>query len=154
MSKLQTEVKKKQPFASLAQEAGLNLARTSDRIAICFERLFRDFGLTPSQYNILRILRGEAKPMPVLDIAERTVTVVPGITGLIDRLEKTGFACRKRSTEDRRVVFVSVTDEGLAMLRRLDKPVDELECQLFGHLSPSELNELIRLLEKVREPLQ
>src|SRR6267378_88874 len=100
MSKLQDEVKKKQPFASLAQEAALNLARTSDRIAIRYERLFRDYALTPSQYNILRILRGEAKPMPVLEIAARTVTVVPGITGLIDRLERAEFACRRRCTED------------------------------------------------------
>src|SRR5476649_2516184 len=113
MNKLQHEVKKKQPFASRAQEAALNLARTNDRVAIRFERLFRDFALTPSQYNILRILRGEGKPMPVLEIAERTVTVVPGITGLIDRLEKAEFASRRRCTEDRRVVFVSITDKGL-----------------------------------------
>jgi DNA-binding MarR family transcriptional regulator len=153
MSKLRHEVKKKQPFASLQQEAGLNLARTSDRVAIRVERLFRDFALTPSQYNILRILRGEAKPMPVLEIAERTVTVVPGITGLIDRLERAEFACRRRCTEDRRVIFVSITDKGLAVLRQLDGPLDDLERQLFGHLSEKELKELIRLLEKVREPL-
>ena len=153
MGKLQHEVKKKQAFASLEQEAGLNLARTSDRVAIRIERLFRDFGLTPSQYNILRILRGEGKPMPVLEIAERTVAVVPGITGLIDRLEKAEFASRRRCTEDRRVVFVSITDKGLAVLRQLDEPVAELERRLFGHLSEKELKELIRLLEKVREPL-
>jgi DNA-binding MarR family transcriptional regulator len=153
MSKLQREVKKKQPFASLQQEAGLNLARTNDRIAIRFERLFRGFALTPSQYNILRILRGEAKPMPILEIAERTVTVVPGITGLIDRLEKAALASRRRCTEDRRVIFVSITDKGLAVLRQLDKPLDELERRLFGHLPENELKELIRLLEKVREPL-
>src|SRR5437588_12638221 len=106
MSKLQHEVKKKQPFGSLEQEAALNLARTNDRIAIRFERLFREHALTPSQYNILRILRGEGKPMPVLEIAERTVTVVPGITGLIDRLERAEFVSRERCTKDRRVVFV------------------------------------------------
>src|SRR5678815_4813053 len=109
MSRLQREVKKKHPFASLEQEAALNLARTNDRVAIEFERLFRGYALTPSQYNILRILRGEGKPMPILAIAERTVTVVPGITGLIDRLERAEFVARRRCTEDRRVIFVEIT---------------------------------------------
>ena len=147
MSKLQAEVRKKEPFASLHQEAGLNLARTNDRVAIRFERLLRDYGLTGSQYNILRILRGQGEPMPVLEIAERTVTVVPGITGLIDRLERAGFASRRRCTEDRRVVFVSITDAGLEVLGRLDQPVKELERELMGHLSDRELHELIRLLD-------
>jgi DNA-binding MarR family transcriptional regulator len=153
MSQLRGEVKKKQPFASLEQEAALNLARTNDRVMIRFERLFREYGLTPSQYNILRILRGEARPMPVLEIAERTVTVVPGITGLIDRLERAEFVGRRRCTEDRRVVFVEITATGLDVIGRLDRPVLDLHKKLMGHLSPKELKELIRLLEKVRAPM-
>ena len=70
--------------------------RTSDQLQIRFARLFREYGLTPSQYNILRILRGEGKPLPILEIASRTITVVPGITGLIDRLEQAGFVNRLR----------------------------------------------------------
>ena len=151
MSRLQDEVKKKQPFASREQEAALNLARTNDRITIQFERLFRDYGLTPSQYNILRILRGEGKPLPILEIASRTVTVVPGITGLVDRLEKAEFVCRRRCTEDRRVIFVEITPKGTEVLSRLDRPVLDLHQKLMGHLSDKELKELIRLLEKVRE---
>jgi MarR family transcriptional regulator, 2-MHQ and catechol-resistance regulon repressor len=150
MSRLQREVKKKEPFASLAQEATLNLARTSDLVAIQFERLFRDFGLTPSQYNILRILRGESKPMPILDIAARTVTVVPGITGLIDRLEKAKFVQRRRCTEDRRVIFVEILPKGLETLGRLDKPVMELHEDVMSRLSEADLQKLIRLLERVR----
>jgi MarR family transcriptional regulator, 2-MHQ and catechol-resistance regulon repressor len=153
MSPLQREVKKKQPFQSLAQEAALNLARTDDRIQIRFERLFRDYGLTPSQYNILRIVRGEGKPLPILEIAERTVTVVPGITGLIDRLERAEFVARRRCTEDRRVIFVDITAKGLEVLGRLDQPVLKLHETLMGHLSDKELRELIRLLEKVRESI-
>lgn len=153
MSRLQREVKKKQPFEHPEQEAALNLARTNDRVQIRFERLFRDYGLTPSQYNILRILRGEGQPMPVLEIAERTVTVVPGITGLVDRLERAGFVTRQRCTEDRRVVFVAITPAGLDILARLDRPVLDLHRDVLGHLSEKELRELIRLLEKVRAPL-
>src|SRR5687768_10683299 len=115
MSKLQREIKKRNPFASLTEEAALGLTRTSDRVAIQFERLFREHGLTASQYNILRILRGEGKPLPILEIAERTLTVVPGITGLIDRLEKAELVMRRRCTEDRRVIFVEITGKGLGI---------------------------------------
>src|SRR5258708_14403727 len=99
-SKLQHEIKKKRPFESLEEEAALNIARTSDQLQICFARLFREHGLTPSQYNILRILRGEGKPLPILEIASRTITIVPGITGLIDRLENGGFVNRLRCEND------------------------------------------------------
>src|SRR5436853_3888388 len=102
--RLQNEIKKRNAFASLEEELFLNIMRTADRLQICHERLFRDFGLTPAQYNILRILRGEGEPLPILDIASRTITAVPGITGLIDRLEKAGFVERRRCTEDRRVI--------------------------------------------------
>src|SRR5262249_26798641 len=104
-------------------------------------------------YNILRILRGEARPLPILEIAERTVTVVPGITGLIDRLERAEFVRRRRCTEDRRVIFVEITVKGQEALARLDEPVLELNRQLLGCLAQKELRDLIRLLEKIREPL-
>jgi MarR family transcriptional regulator, 2-MHQ and catechol-resistance regulon repressor len=152
MSRLEREIKKKAPFENLEQEAALNLARTNDRVQIRFDRLFREYGLTPSQYNILRILRGEAKPMPILEIAQRTVTIVPGITGLIDRLERGDFVVRRRCTEDRRVIFVEITAAGLDVLKRLDQPVLDLHQEVMGHLSKKELRELIRLLEKTREP--
>ena len=86
-SALQREIKKKTPFDLPEQEAMLNILRTADQLQIRFARLFRKFGLTPQQYNILRILRGEGRPLPILEIAARMITVVPGITGLIDRLE-------------------------------------------------------------------
>ena len=75
---LQREIKKKRPFESTEQEAVLNLLRTCDCVQFRFARLFREFGLTSSQYNVLRILRGEGKPLPVLEVAERMVTAVPG----------------------------------------------------------------------------
>src|SRR5262245_11522611 len=151
--RLQAELKKRRPFDSPEQEAILNLLRTNDRIQIRFSRLFREHGLTPSQYNVLRILRGEGQPLPCLEIAGRMVAVVPGITGLIDRLEAMGLVGRIRSSEDRRVIYVQITDKALDLLSRLDKPVDDLHRQLIGHLTPDELTELVRLLEKARIPL-
>ncbi len=93
-SRLQKELKKRRPFDSPEQEASLSIARTADRFGICFSRLFREFGLTPSQYNVLRILRGEGEPLPILEVADRLLAAVPGITGLIDRLESMGLLAR------------------------------------------------------------
>jgi DNA-binding MarR family transcriptional regulator len=149
--RLQQELKKKRPFDALEQEAILNIARTADRFSICFARLFREHCLTPSQYNVLRILRGEGKPLPILEIADRMIAAVPGITGLIDRLETMGLVARERSTEDRRVIFVRITPEALDLLAKLDQPVGALHKRLVGHLSPVELKDLIRLLERARQ---
>ncbi len=151
--KLQHELKKKRPFESPEQEAALSVLRTGDQLQIRFARLLRERGLTPSQYNVLRILRGEGKPLPILEIASRTITVVPGITGLIDRLEQAGFVRRVRCEEDRRVIYVALTDHGTRTLAALDGPLTALHHKLLGHLSPAELGELVRLLEKVRAPL-
>ena len=151
--KLQQELKKKRPFESPEQEAALSVLRTNDQLQIRFARLFRGHGLTPSQYNVLRILRGEGKPLPILEVAGRTVTVVPGITGLVDRLERAGLVRRERCAEDRRVIYVALTELGAKALAELDGPVLALHQQLMGHLSRDELRELGRLLAKVREPL-
>jgi MarR family transcriptional regulator, 2-MHQ and catechol-resistance regulon repressor len=149
--RLQQELKKKRPFESAEQEAALNILRTGDWLDNRFNRLLREYGLTSSQYNVLRILRGEGKPLPSLEIAERTIQIVPAITGLIDRLEKQKLLVRERSTEDRRIVYVEITAKGLALLKQIDEPISELHRRLIGHLSQRELKELTGLLEKARE---
>src|SRR5271165_7647997 len=146
-SKRQQELKKRGPFASLAQEVILNIARTGDQLLVRADRLFREHGLTGSQYNVLRILRGEGKSLPMLEIASRMVQVVPGITGLIDRLEAAELVRRDRSTEDRRVILVSITDKALTVLAALDEPLLSLEKSLVSCLSTGEQRELIRVLE-------
>ncbi len=153
-NKLQNELKKKRPFESPEQEAALNVLRTNDQLQNRFLRLFREYGVTPSQYNILRILRGEGKPMPSLEIGERMIQVVPAMTGLIDRLEKQSLVRRERCLEDRRVIYIVLTEEGEQLLAKLDEPVAELHRALLGHLSKSELAEPSRLLEKARLKIQ
>ncbi len=151
---LRSEIKNRQPFQSLEQETMLNLVRTNDRFQFRFARLFREHGLTSSQYNVLRILRGEGKPLPCLEIADRMVAAVPGITGLIDRLEAMGLVKRDRSTDDRRVVYIAITAEASTLLDKLDDPVVELHKTLIGHLTDPELRNLNRLLEKARTSLK
>jgi DNA-binding MarR family transcriptional regulator len=152
-TRLQHELKKKRPFEVASQAAALGLVRTNDQLQIHFARLFRQYGLTPSQYNVLRILRGEGAPLPILEIAERTVTVVPGITGLIDRLEAAGFVSRERSSEDRRVVYVALTDKAAKLLAKIDRPLVEMHERVMRHLTKTEINDLMRLLDKVRAGL-
>jgi DNA-binding MarR family transcriptional regulator len=153
MTSLQQELKKKRPFEVPEQEALLNLLRTADQLQIRFARLFRRFGLTPQQYNILRILRGEGQPLPILEIASRMITVVPGITGLIDRLETAGLVCRKRCDNDRRVVYVCISDKAVSLLGQIGEPLLKLHRALLGHLEAHELAALNQLLERAREPL-
>lgn len=152
-SRLQQELKKKQPFDVLEQEAYLNILRTNDQFQNRFGKLFREFGVTSSQYNVLRILRGEGQPMPCLEIADRMVQVVPAITGLLDRLELQGLIRRERCTVDRRVVYIDLTEKAVDLLSRMDRPVIELHKALMGHLSVTELKDLTRLLEKARMSL-
>ena len=153
-SQLQKELKKRGPFDSPEQEAILNVLRTNDQFQNRYGRLFREFGLTASQYNVLRILRGEGKPMPSLEVADRMIQVVPAITGLIDRLEKQELVKRQRCMQDRRVVYVEITARAEALLKKMDKPVSELHKSLIGHLNRRELKELSQLLEKARSSLQ
>ncbi len=151
MSKLQREIKKKNPFESAAQEAILNILRTSDQFQNQVGKLLRGHRLTPSQYNVLRILRGEGNPLPCLEIADRMIQVVPAITGLIDRLEAQELVARQRCTEDRRVIYVSITAKGEELLKEIDQPLMDLHELLLGHLTAAEHRELSRLLEKARE---
>ncbi|QDT56389.1 HTH-type transcriptional regulator MhqR [Caulifigura coniformis] len=150
-SQLQHELRKKRPFDSAEEEANLNIVRTSDQFQNRFGRLFREYGLTSSQYNVLRILRGEGRPMPCAEITERMLQVVPAMTGLLDRLEKQELIVRRRSTDDRRVIFVEPTRKALELLATMDEPVLKLNERLLGHLTKSELRELSRLLEKARK---
>ena len=152
---LQHELKKAQPFDCPSQEAFLNLIRTTGELSAPMQALFKAHGLSQSTYNVLRILRGAAKTedaggLPCLEVAERLVTRVPDITRLVDRLIKAGFAQRCRDDVDRRVVVVSITEAGLALLAKLDRPVKKLHEQQFAHLSAKDLKDLNRLLEKAR----
>jgi DNA-binding MarR family transcriptional regulator len=151
---LQHELKKKLPFESPEVEAILNILRTSDQLNNRFGKLFREYNLTSSQYNVLRILCGEGKPLPSLEIAARMVAVVPAITGLIDRLEKQQLVKRERCTEDRRVVYIELTSKAIKLLETIEQPLLDLHQHLVGHLTRKDLKELSRLMVKARQTLQ
>ena len=148
--RLQDELKKRDPFESAQQEALLNILRTSDQFQNQCGKLYRDFGLTQSQYNVLRILRGEGKPMPCQEICERMIQAVPAMTGLLDRLETQDLVRRVRCELDRRVIYIEPTPKALDLLEKLDEPMRQMYRKLLGHLSEPELKVLSGLLEKAR----
>ena len=132
----------------------LNIVRTGDQFQNRIGKLFRTFGLTGSQHNVLRILRGEGRPMPCMEIKKRMIQVVPAMTGLLDRLEKDDFVTRTRCEQDGRVVYVDLTPKARATLDRIDAPLSALYRECLGHLSRAELEQLSRLLEKARSSVQ
>ena len=151
-SKLQEQIKKKQPFDVPEEEAYLNLLRTHGVLYAEFHQLFKSAGISEPKYNVLRILRGAGPDgLPSLEVADRMITRLPDITRLVDRLEAENLVRRERSDEDRRVVRVKATQKGLDVLAGLDGPVGALHKSQLGHLSRAELAELSRLLEKARE---
>ena len=158
-SVLALEIKKRDPFASPAEEVFLNLLRTHAVLCTASEQLFKTHGISPPKYNILRILRGASRNgegcqhgLPSLEIAERMITRVPDITRLVDGLESDCLVTRRRCTEDRRVVYVGITPKGLDLLGQLDKPVAEIQKNSLSHLTSTELLEFNRLLVKARTP--
>src|SRR5919108_1101542 len=103
--RLRMEIHQTKPFASLEEEAFLNLQRTADALLHGLEAALKPAGLSPSQYNVLRILRGaEAEGLACREVGERMVTRDPDITRLLDRLEARGLVMRARDREDRRVI--------------------------------------------------
>ncbi|MEM8947243.1 MAG: MarR family transcriptional regulator [Planctomycetota bacterium] len=151
---LQSELKKRTPFASVEQEAALAIMRTSDLIENRLARLFREYGLTSSQYNVLRILRGEGKPMPCLDVAERMIQVAPAITRVVDQLLKLELINKTQSTEDRRVYMVELRPAAKQLLRKMDQPVLHLHATLMDGVSAKNQKDLVRVLEKVRAAIK
>jgi DNA-binding MarR family transcriptional regulator len=153
--KLADAIKQSKPFESLEEEAYLNLIRTADLLQRQEAALLDEHGISHSQYNVLRILRGAgAEGLACGEIASRMITQDPDITRLLDRLEKRGLAQRSRESKDRRVVISRITRAGLELLQRLDFPVAKLHKRNLGHFSQKELRTLIELLERAVEPLQ
>jgi len=151
---LQQELGKKKPFESPEKEAMLNIVRTSDQFQNRLGKLFREFGLTGSQHNVLRILRGEGRPMQCMEIRRRMIQVVPAMTGLLSRLENDGFVTRTRCEQDGRVIYVDLTAKARNVLQKIDGPLTDLYRECLGHLSRAELEQLSSLLEKARKSLR
>jgi DNA-binding MarR family transcriptional regulator len=106
--------------------------------------------LSPTQYNVLRILRGSPEGLPCGEIGSRMITRDPDVTRLLDRLEKRELISRSRETKDRRTVMARITPDGLKLLARLDEPVQAGHRKQLGHLGLERLRALADLLQVAR----
>ena len=152
MSKrLRDEIKQMRPFTNLEQEAFLSVGRTWAILDHEMAEALKPHGVTPTQYNVLRILRGsEGEGLCRSEIMERMIARVPDATRLLDRMEGAGLIERERSQVDRRFVTTRITEEGRRVLERLDEAVPELHRRQFSALDEDELRTLIDLLGRVR----
>jgi DNA-binding MarR family transcriptional regulator len=151
-SKLQDEIKQAVPFESAREELWLNLSRTTARVAHVMEQGLRRYGLSPTQYNVLRILRGAGeRGLCQFEIGERLVAQVPDVPRIVERMEKAGWVQRERGENDRRMVMASLTPGGRTLVGELDGPIRDLHTQIFNELSEGEMEILNELLVRARE---
>lgn len=151
-SRLQAELHQKRAFHSASQEGAISIVRTADLLRRRFSRLVEPHGISGQQFNVLRILRGAApETLPTLTIAERMIEQAPGITRLLDRLERKGLVRRERCVRDRRQVLCEITRKGLQLLEALDGPIGRADDEALGEVSGADLKTLIRILDAVRE---
>jgi DNA-binding MarR family transcriptional regulator len=152
MANLKLEIQQTPAFSSVEEEALLNLLRTSDCLNRGIQQNIRGWGLTATQYNVLRILRG-AHPngLPCAAIGDRMIAAEPDITRLLARLKRLKLVRQHRDRHDRRVVLTEITESGLELLRAMDPVVRSGPKELLGHLRRADLAEMIRLLELARQ---
>jgi DNA-binding MarR family transcriptional regulator len=150
--RLAEEIKQSKPFTSLEQEAMLSIQRTDAILGYSIIEALKPYDITPTQYNVLRILRG-AGPNGLCreDIRERLISQVPDVTRLLDRMEEAGLVGRERDSADRRLVTSRITDEGLTLLEELETPIAKAHEEQLGHMTKAELRSLITLLAKARQ---
>ena len=152
MAALKHEIAQERPFSSAEEETFLNLMRTTDCLQRAFQRKTRDWGVTSTQYNVLRILRGaEPHGLTCSSIGDRMITAEPDITRLLARMKVLKLIKQQRDKHDRRVVWTQISAAGLDLLHKMDPGVTKAPKELLGHLDRKDLAELTRLLELARK---
>jgi len=152
MAGLKLEIVQERPFSSLEEEAFLNLLRTTDCLNRAFQRKTRAWGVTSTQYNVLRILRGaQPRGLTCSAIGSRMITAEPDITRLLSRLKTLKLITQQRDRHDRRAVWTQIAPAGLALLAEMDPVILETPRELLGHMEEGQLTTLIHLLETARK---
>jgi DNA-binding MarR family transcriptional regulator len=150
--KLATEIQQQKPFEHVEEEAVLNLVRTAELLNQKAADYFRQFDLSRTQYNVLRILRGAGDDgLTCSETAERMISRDPDVTRLMDRMETRGLITRERTANDRRIIILRLTKAGRELVDSLDDGVSAYHKKLIGRLGAAKLRKLIDLLEEVRE---
>ena len=146
-----TERSKSRRFGCPEEDVFVSLWRTADLLARNAEKVLKAADVSPTQYNVLRILRGAPEGLTCSEIGKRMISRDPDITRLLDRLEKRGLISRCREVKDRRQVQARISPQGLRLLSDLDGPVTDVHRQQLGHLGREGMRSLQELLAKARE---
>lgn len=148
---LQEELKQSKPFASVEVEAYVSLMRTYAVLSQPLNDLFKDFGITQTIYNLMRIIRGGPEDgVPCAIISDRLVTRVPDVTRLVDRAVEAGLVERNRPESDRRVVLLTLTPKGTDLLNAMQEPLLQAHHVQMKGLNKAELGTLVELLARLR----
>lgn len=131
----------------------MSLWRTYDRLKALEDELFAGHGLSAQQYNTLRLLESaQPQAMTVQQLGEKLISRAPDMTRLLDRLEAGGWIARVRPPENRRIVQVTLTPQGTALLKDLADKVRDCHERQLGHLTAAQQRQLIQLLAAARGP--
>ena len=153
-SSLASALKQNRPFVSLEQQVYLSILRTASELSYAVDQYFRPFDITPSQYNVLRILRGVgADGLCRNEISERMVTATPDMSRLLDRMEKAGWVRRERAEDDRRQVSTYITKSGMELLETLETPTRDFVMRLFSGTRVSDLKAVLKVNDQIRTKL-
>lgn len=150
MVKLRDEKVIFKPASTLEGQVFEHAQRAADFLMRPLEELLDEHELSPTQYNVLRILRRNVKGLACHEIGEHMITRDPDLTRLLDRLEERHLVSRMREKEDRRVIRAKITAAGQRLLKDLDEPVRNLQRKQLGHLTDRKLKVLAALLEETR----
>lgn len=148
---LQEEIKQTVPFKRLSSEAILSIVRTAAILDHELNDALRPFGVTSTQYNVLRILKG-AGPDGLCgrEVGERMIAKVPDVPRLLERMESMGLITRERDPEDRRHVTARIAGKGIDLTKRIMSELDAFETARMGMLSDTEMRALIDGLAQIR----
>ncbi len=147
---LQDEIKQSKPFSSVREELWLSLSRTAGAISHELEARLRPHGLSLTQYNVLRILRGARTGLCQHEIRDRLVAQVPDVPRILERMHRAGMIERVRGAEDRRMVIATLTDSGRGLVDRLDAPMESWVADLFGQMEDAEMRGMVDGLARAR----
>jgi len=138
-------------FKNAQQRAALSILFTSNWIEEKTNECFKEYGISPEQYNVLRILKGQkGKPANLSTIQERMIHRMSNATRLVEKLKQKGYVNREICENNRRKVEITITEKGLALLVVLDPKLAHIEFNLFDNLTESEIIEIGVLLDKLR----
>jgi len=150
--RLQDELKQTRPWGNLQEEVAISILRTAAVLEHETAQVLKPAGITTTQYNVLRILRGAGElGLCRNEVGERLIRSVPDVTRLLDRMEELGLIDRRRSGSDRRFVTTFITARGQEVLAALDERVVTFHRERLAHLTDEQLRAVVTLLEGVRD---